>query len=108
MSADVSCDIYFKSNVDLLGSDEFGEAVTYIEEQNNAVAPKRRLEARGETVRTEKGLLYGLSAVEKESWFSDYSRVTECEPPRVQASSAELGPSRERPGGPQSAAGGRG
>jgi hypothetical protein len=108
VSGEASYDVYVKVGVDLLGRDEFGEAVAHFVEQNNAVALKRRLEARGETVRIEKGVVYGLSESGKESWLSDYSRVTEYELPRAQASPAEPGPSREPPGGPQSAAGGRG
>lgn len=107
MSGAASYDVYVKVGVELLGRDEFGEAVAHFVERNNAVALKRRLEARGDTVHIEKGVVYGLSESGKESWFADYSRVTEYEPPRAQASPAELGPSRERPGGPQSAAGGR-
>jgi len=108
MSGEASYDVYVKVGVGQLGRDEFGEAVAHFVERHNAVALKRRLEARGETVRVEKGVVYGLSEVGKESWFSDYSRVTEYEPPRARASSAEPGSSREPPGGPQSAAGGWG
>ena len=77
MSEEASYDVYVRVSVDLLGRDEFGEAVAHFLERDNAVALKRRLEARGESVRIEKGVVHGLSESGKESWFSDYSRVPE-------------------------------
>jgi hypothetical protein len=82
VSEDVSYDVYVKSSVDSLGREGFGEAVAHFVEQRNAVALKRRLEARGETVRVEKSAVYGLSEAEKEDWFSDYFRIPEFEPTR--------------------------
>lgn len=95
MSREVSYDVYVKSGVDRMGRDEFGEAVAHFLEQGNAVALKRRLVARGETVRVERSVVHGLSEEEKERRFSDYSRVPEYEPPRDRTS-----PQR----GPESAA----
>jgi hypothetical protein len=79
VSEEVSYDVYVKNGVDLLGRDEFGEAVAHFMEQSNAVALKRRLEARGETVRVERTSVHGLSGAAKDAWFSDYSRVPEFE-----------------------------
>ena len=73
-----SYDVYVKG-VDGLGRDEFGAAVAHFMDCNNAVALKRRLEARGERVRVERSTVYGLSEAEKEAWFSDYSRIPEFE-----------------------------
>ncbi|HEU4493646.1 MAG TPA: hypothetical protein VFR69_05610 [Rubrobacteraceae bacterium] len=81
MSGEASYDVYVKQGVDYMGRDEFGEAVAHFVERSNAVALKRRLVARGETVRVERSLVHGLSEKEKERWFSDYSRVPEYEPP---------------------------
>jgi hypothetical protein len=75
-----SYDVYVKGGVDGLGRDEFGAAVAHFMDCNNAVALKRRLEARGEKVRVERSTVYGLSEAEKEAWFSDYSRIPEFEP----------------------------
>ena len=77
MSEEVSYDVYVRVGVDLLGRDEFGEAVAHFMERDNAVALKRRLEARGETVRVERTSVHGLSEAGKEGWFSDYSRIPE-------------------------------
>jgi hypothetical protein len=83
MSAQVSYDVYLKKDgVDSMGRDEFGEAVAHFVERDNAVAFKRRLVARGETVLIERSVVFGLSEAEKERRFSDYSRVPEYEPPR--------------------------
>jgi hypothetical protein len=90
----VSYDVYVKKDVDSLGRDEFGEAVGHFVEQGNAVALKRRLVARGETVLIERSLVHGLSEVEKERRFSDYSRVPEYELSRE--------PSREPSESPES------
>jgi hypothetical protein len=79
VSEEASYDVYVRVGVDLLGRDEFGEAVAHFAERDNAVALKRRLEARGETVRVERSIVYGLSEAGKERWFSDYSRVPEFE-----------------------------
>jgi hypothetical protein len=81
MSGEVSYDVYVKRGVDQMGRDEFGEAVAHFVERDNAVALKRRLVARGETVRIERSLVDDLSEAEKERRFSDYSRVPEYEPP---------------------------
>ena len=81
MSGEVSYDVYVKKDVDYIGGDEFGEAVAHFVERSNAVALKRRLVARGETVRVERSLVHGISEEEKEKRFSDYSRVPEYEPP---------------------------
>ena len=84
-SQETSYDVYVKSGVDGLGRDEFGPAVAHFMDRNNAVALKRRLEARGERVHVERSTVYDLSEREKETWFSDYSRIPEFEltrPPR--------------------------
>ena len=104
MSDEASYDVYVKSGVDRLGRDVFGEAVAHVMERDNAVALKRRLEARGETVHVERSFAHGLSEAAKGDWFSDYSRIPGFEPPSDQALPAGPGPSRESPGGPQSAA----
>jgi hypothetical protein len=96
MSEEVSYDVYVKVGVDSMGREKegwFGEAVAHFVEQGNAVALKRRLEARGETVRVEKSTVYGLSEAGKEDWFSDYFRIPEFEPARDEA------PSEKGPGG---------
>jgi len=98
VSGEVSYDVYVKNGVDHMGRDEFGEAVAHFVEHDNAVTLKRRLVARGETVRVERSVEYDLSEAEKERRFSDYSKVPEYEPPRVQ-------PSPQRgPGRPETAA----
>jgi hypothetical protein len=102
VSEHASYDVYVKLGVDGMGRDEFGEAVAHFMEQSNAVALKRRLEARGETVRVERSTVHDLSEEARERWFSDYSRVPEFEFPQDQA------PPQEPPGGPQSAAERRG
>ena len=79
MSQEASYDVYVKSGVDPLGRDEFGPAVAHFVERHNAVALKRRLEARGQRVHVERSTVYDLSEAEKEAWFSDYSRVPEFE-----------------------------
>jgi hypothetical protein len=77
MSGEVSYDVYVKVGVDSLGREDFGEAVAHFVERNNAVALKRRLVARGETVRVERSVVHSLSEEEKERRLSDYSRVPE-------------------------------
>jgi hypothetical protein len=84
VSEEASYDVYVRGGVDLLGRDEFGEAVAHFAERDNAVALKRRLEARGESVRVERSTVHGLSESGKESWFSDYPRVPEFELSREQ------------------------
>lgn len=79
MSQEASYDVYVKSGVDPLGRDAFGTAVAHFVERGNAVALKRRLEARGQRVHVERSTVYDLSESEKEAWFSDYSRVPEFE-----------------------------
>ena len=93
VSAEASYDVYVKKGVDYMGRDEFGEAMAHFVERGNAVGLKRRLVARGETVRVERSLVHGLSEEEKERRFSDYSRVPEYEPPldqRVARGSSEV------------------
>ncbi len=81
-SRETSYDVYVKGGADKLGRDEFGPAVAHFVDRENAVALKRRLESRGERVRVERSTVYDLSEREKESWFSDYSRIPEFELPR--------------------------
>ncbi len=99
MIGEVCYDVYVKKDgTDPMGREQFGEAVAHFVERDNAVALKRRLVARGETVRVERSVVHGLSEVEKERHFSDYSRVPEYEPLRDR-------PSRQRnPGGLETAA----
>jgi hypothetical protein len=89
MSEEVSYDVYVKKDVDYMGRGEFGEAMAHFVERSNAVALKRRLIARGETVRVERSLVHGLSEEEKERRFSDYSQVPEYNLP------ADRGPTHE-------------
>ena len=96
MSEEVSYDVYVKNGVDRLGRDEFGEAVAHFMEQSNAVALKRRLEARGETVRVERTSVHGLSEAGKETWFSDYSRTPEFDLPRDQGPPENVAEGHER------------
>jgi hypothetical protein len=96
LSQEVSYDVYVKDSVDGMGRDEFGEAVAHFVERSNAVALKRRLEARGETVRVERSTVYGLSEAGKKAWFSDYCRIPEYEPPRDQAPPTQSAPLESR------------
>jgi hypothetical protein len=80
VSQETSYDVYVKSDVDKLGRDVFGPAVAHFVDRNNAVALKRRMEARGEKVRVERSTVYDLSEAEKEAWFSDYYQIPEFEP----------------------------
>jgi hypothetical protein len=98
MSAEASYDVYVKDGVDSMGRDRFGEAVAHFVERENAVALKRRLEARGETVHVERSVVYGLSEAQKERRFSDYFRVPEFEPPLDRTSA------QRAPGWPETAA----
>ena len=82
LSQETSYDVYVKSGVDGLGRDEFGPAAAHFMDRDNAVALKRRLEARGERVHVERSTVYDLSERAKEAWFSDYSRIPEFELPR--------------------------
>jgi hypothetical protein len=80
VSQETSYDVYVKSDVDKFGRDVFGPAVAHFVDRNNAVALKRRMEARGEKVRVERSTVYDLSEAEKEAWFSDYCQIPEFEP----------------------------
>ena len=91
MSGQTSYDVYVKGGLDPMGRDEFGEAVAHFVERGNAVALKRRLASRGETVHVERSIVHGLSEVEKERRFSDYSRIPEYHPP------SDRGTTREPP-----------
>jgi hypothetical protein len=95
MSGVTSYDVYVKEGVDRMGRDDFGEAVAHFLDRNNAVALKRRLEARRETVHVVKSVLHGFSEEDKERWFWDYSRVPEYDP------ALEPAPYREPSGGPR-------
>jgi hypothetical protein len=75
VSGQASYDVYVKKGVDSMGRDEFGEAVAHFVERGNAVALKRRLASRGETVHVERSIVHGLSEEEKVRRFSDYSQV---------------------------------
>jgi hypothetical protein len=95
VSQHFSYDVYVKNDVDSLGRDEFSPVAHFLA-RANAVALKRRLEARGETVHVERSTVYGLSEAGKEAWFSDYSRITEYYPPRDQAPPAQPAPLQSR------------
>jgi len=81
-SRETSYDVYVREGADRLGRDEFGPAVAHFIDRDNAVALKRRLEARGERVHVERSTVYDLSERAKEAWFNDYSRIPEFELPR--------------------------
>jgi hypothetical protein len=84
----VSYDVYVKKDgVDSMGRDVFGEAIAHFVERANAVALKRRLVSRGETVHVVRSVVHGLSEAEKEGRFSDYHQVPEYEPLRGPAPS---------------------
>ena len=89
MSREASYDVYVRKGVDPIGRDEFGEAVAHFVERANAVALKRRLVARGETVHVERSVVHGLSEEEKERRFSDYFRVPEYDLPSDHGSTQE-------------------
>ena len=97
MSEEVSYDVYVKEGVDSMGRDEFSEAVAHFVERDNAVALKRRLVARRETVHVVRNVVHGLSEEDKERRFSDYSRVPEYNLP------ADHGPTNEPSEAPQDA-----
>ena len=81
VNGEASYDVYVKSGADKLGREDFGPAVAHFVERSNAVALKRRLEARGgDTVHVERSTVYGLSEAEREAWFSDYSHIPEFVP----------------------------
>jgi hypothetical protein len=105
MSAEASYDVYVKEGVDSMGRDKLGEAVAHFVERDNAVALKRRLVARGETVHVERSIVHGLSEEEKERRFSDYSQVPEYNPPSDRGTTQEPSDYSQRasvdvPGGP--------
>jgi hypothetical protein len=102
LSQEASYDVYVKSGVDGLGRDDFGPAVAHFVERDNAVALKRRLEARGDTVHVERSTVYGLSEAEKEVWFSDYSLIPEFEPTWDQRVGPENPAFSQKPSGDQS------
>lgn len=85
MSGQASYDVYVKSGLDPTGRDEFGEAVAHFVERCNAVALKRRLVARGETVHVVRNVVHGLTETEKKRRFSDYHPVPEYNPTRIKA-----------------------
>jgi hypothetical protein len=94
LTQDVSYDVYVKLGVDHMGRPEFSDAIAHFREQDNAVAYKRQLEARGETVHVHESAIYGFSEAEKEEWFMHY----EPEAPiadrlRTSASATEAAPS---------------
>ncbi len=89
MSGQASYDVYVKRGVDFMGRPEFGEAVAHFVERGNAVALKRRLASRGETVHVERSIVHGLSEEEKERRFSDYSRIPEYHPPSDRGTTRE-------------------
>ena len=89
MSGEASYDVYVKRGVDPMARDEFGEAVAHFVERGNAVALKRRLVTRGETVHVERSIVHGLSEAEKERRFSDYHWVPEYNPPSDRSTTQE-------------------
>jgi hypothetical protein len=81
VSGQASYDVYVKGGVDPMGRDKFGEAVAHFVERGNAVALKRRLVARGETVHVVRNVVHGLTEAEKERRFSDYHLIPEYRDP---------------------------
>jgi hypothetical protein len=77
VSGQASYDVYVKGGVDPMGRDKFGEAVAHFVERGNAVALKRRLVARGETVHVVRNVVHGLTEAEKKRRFSDYHLIPE-------------------------------
>ncbi len=71
-SQDASYDVCVKLGVDHMGRPEFSDAIARFSERRNAVAYKRWLEARGETVHVHKRAVYNLSEAAKKEWFMDY------------------------------------
>jgi hypothetical protein len=90
VSGQASYDVYVKKGVDSMGRPEFGEPVAHFVERDNAVALKRRLASRGETVHVERSVVHGLSEEEKKRRFSDYSRIPEYHPPSDRGTTREL------------------
>ncbi len=80
-SRQTSYDVYVEGGSEMSGRDEFGPAVAHFMDRDNAVALKRRLEARGERVHVERSTVYDLSERAKQAWFSDYSCIPEFEIP---------------------------
>jgi hypothetical protein len=76
LGQDVSYDVYVKLGVDHMGRPEFSDAIAHFRKRHNAVAYKRQLEARSETVHIHKSTIYSLSEAEKEEWFMDYEPET--------------------------------
>ena len=103
LSNEASYDGYVKGGVDRLGKDEFGTAVAHFVERSNAVALKRRLEARGDTVHVEKSTVHGLSEKEKLAWFFDYSQIPQFEIPQFELAWDQAQP--ENPAPSQSSSG---
>jgi hypothetical protein len=101
VSGQTSYDVYVKGSVDPMVRDEFGEAVAHFVERGNAVALKRRLVERGETVHVVRNVVHGLTEAEKKRRFSDYHPVPEYKPPLDH--SPTIGSSET----PQDAGGGR-
>ncbi len=93
LGQEVSYDVYVKLGVDHMGRPEFSDAIAHFSEQRNAVAYKRQLEARGETVHVHKSAVYDFSEAEKEEWFRDYEPKTlPAEPPGTSESATQPGP----------------
>jgi hypothetical protein len=76
LGQDVSYDVYVKLGVDYMGRPEFSDAIAHFRKRHNAVAYKRQLEARSETVHIHKSTIYSFSEAEKEEWFMDYEPET--------------------------------
>jgi hypothetical protein len=94
LNQDVSYDVYVKLSVDHLGRPEFSDAIAHFREQENAVAYKRQLEARGETIHVHKRAIYGFSETEKAEWFMDYEpEAPFADPLRPSESATEPAPS---------------
>jgi hypothetical protein len=96
LSQDVSYDVYVKLGVDHMGRPEFSDAIAHFRERHNAVAYKRQLEARSDTVHIHKSTIYSFSEAQKEEWFMDY----EPETPPVNApetSESAIEPARSAP-----------
>ena len=72
LGQDVSYDVYVRLGVDHMGRPEFSDAIAHFRKRHNAVAYKRQLEARSETVHIHKSTIYSFSEAEKKEWFMDY------------------------------------
>jgi hypothetical protein len=90
LTQDVSYDVYVKLGVDHMGRPEFSDAIAHFREQDNAVAYKRQLEARGETVHVHESAFYGFSEAEKEDYEPE---APIADPLRTSASATEPAPS---------------